>query len=145
MRKERLSPNLVIPFVLILLIVVVASLQGATSGKVPASDQVGQKTNYELLQGKWQCTDDKTNFVIFEKNHKKEFAEGMEEWEDEEFVLTDSCMNNSGKNPAPRKEKDRYISYPSSNLCCYLLKLDATTLSISYMGRGNTLNYKRVK
>ncbi len=33
-----------------------------------------QKSNLELLQGKWQSTDDKTNFLVFEDNHRKEIS-----------------------------------------------------------------------
>ena len=39
-----------------------------------------QKSNLDLLQGKWRNTDDTTNFLVFEKNHRKEIAAGMEKW-----------------------------------------------------------------
>lgn len=103
-----------------------------------------QKTNYELLQGKWQSTDDKTNFLIFEKNKRKEIAEGMETWDIEDFILSSSCQNSSDKEKGLPKEKDKYISVGKSDLCWYIVKVNSTTLWLSYMGRGNTLAYKRV-
>ena len=104
-----------------------------------------QKTNYELLQGKWQSTEDKTNFLIFEKNKRKEIAEGMDSWDIEDFVLANSCQNSSDKANGIPPEKNKYISVAKSDLCWYIVKINSTTLGLSYMGRGNTLSYKRVK
>lgn len=75
------------------------------------------KTNYEMLQGKWQSEDDKTNFLVFEKNQRKEIAEGMDAWDEEEFVLSDHCENESGHSDNSDKEKDSYISCKESDLC----------------------------
>jgi hypothetical protein len=99
----------------------------------------------DLLQGKWQSTDDKTNFLVFEKNHRKEIVEGMENWDDEIFELQDHCLNESDKANNYPVEKDRYISCSESDLCWYIISLDSETLSLSYMSRGNTLTYKKVK
>lgn len=106
-----------------------------------------QKTNLELLQGKWQSIDDKTNFLIFENNHRKEanIIKGKGDWDDEEFVLSDKCINDSDKDIELDKEKDKYISCLESDLCWYIVSIDEKTLSLSYMGRGNTLTYKKVK
>lgn len=106
-----------------------------------------QKTNLELLQGKWQSIDDKTNFLIFENNHRKEanIIKGKGDWDDEEFVLSDKCINDSDKDIELDKEKDKYISCLESDLCWYIVSIDKKTLSLSYMGRGNTLTYKKVK
>jgi hypothetical protein len=104
-----------------------------------------EKTNFELLQGKWQSTDDKTNFLVFENNHRKEIAEGMDRWDDEVFALSDKCMNESDKDKNATSEKDKYIYCIGSDLCWYILELDSNTLSLSYMGRGNTLTYVKVK
>lgn len=106
-----------------------------------------QKTNLELLQGKWQSIDDKTNFLIFENNHRKEanIIKGKGDWDDEEFILSDKCINDSDKDIELGKEKDKYISCLESDLCWYIVSIDEKTLSLSYMGRGNTLTYKKVK
>ena len=65
----------------------------------PQAQPSDKRSNYELLQGKWQNTDDKTNFLIFEKNHRKELAEGMEELDDEE---EDSVEFSPVSNPVGR-------------------------------------------
>jgi len=108
---------------------------------------ITQKSTMELLQGKWQSMDDKTNFLVFEKNHRKEanIVDGKGNWDDEKFVISDRCMNETDKNEEIDTEKDKYISCMKSDLCWYIVKLDSTTLELSYMGRGNTLTYKKVK
>lgn len=103
-----------------------------------------QKTNYELLQGKWQSEDDKTNFLVFEKNIRKEIAAGMDDWDSEEFILSDHCENESNQSDNSTKEKDSYISCKESDLCWYIMSLNEEGLTLQYLGRGNTLTYKRV-
>ena len=103
------------------------------------------QSNFEKIQGKWQSTDDKTNFLVFEKDHRKEFADGMEKWDDEVFVLSDKCLNDLDKDREIEPEKDKYISCIKSDLCWYITEVNSTDLSLSYMGRGNTLMYKKVK
>jgi hypothetical protein len=104
-----------------------------------------QKSNLDLLQGKWRNTDDTTNFLVFEKNHRKEIAAGMGKWDDEEFVLSYKCINESDKNLEIQKEKERYISLVNSDMCWCIVDLDDHSLTLSYMSRGNTLNYTRAE
>lgn len=104
-----------------------------------------QKSTLELLQGKWQSTNDKTNFLVFENNHRKEIAKGMDKWDDEEFTLSDRCINDSDKESVEDREKDKYISCKESDLCWYIIEVNSTMLSLSYLSRGNTLTYKKVK
>jgi hypothetical protein len=102
-------------------------------------------TKLELLQGKWQSNDDKTNFLKFENNHKLEIAEGMTEWSDETFILSDNCMNESDKDKDLKPEEDLYITSQNSDMCWYIIDLNEDILTLAYMARGNTLSYKRVK
>jgi len=102
-------------------------------------------SNLELLQGKWQSTDDETSFLKFENDHKMEIAAGMTDWVDEVFVLSDKCTNESDKNNDLKPEKDRYITSPSLDMCWYIIDLEEEILTLAYMARGNTLAYKRVK
>lgn len=99
---------------------------------------------FNLLQGKWQHTEDKTNFLVFENNHRKEIVEGMDNWDDEVFVLSGSCKNESNKDNEVQIENDKYISCVESDLCWYIVSIDKDNLSLSYVGRGNTLTYRRV-
>jgi hypothetical protein len=99
----------------------------------------------ELLQGKWQSMDDKTNFLMFDKNERKESSDGMKTWDKEAFVLSNKCLNESDKDNGLELEKDKYMSCLESDLCWYIVSLNKDFLTISYMGRGNTLKYKRIK
>lgn len=104
-----------------------------------------QKQNvYQLLQGKWQSLDDKSNILWFDKDHRKEFAAGMRAWDDEMYVLSNACKNTSDKESEMPLETDKYISVAKSDMCWYIEKLTPTTLELSYVGRGNTLVYKKV-
>ncbi len=103
-----------------------------------------QKTNFELLQGKWVHEDDKTNFLVFEKNIRKEIAGEMKCWDEEEFVLSNSCLNESNLSDKSTKEKDCYISCKNSDLCWYIMSISEDRLTLQYQSRGNLLKYIRV-
>ena len=106
--------------------------------------QVSSST-YDLLQGKWQHSEDKTNFLIFDKFIRKEMSAGMTEWDEETYAISDHCLNDADKESVAEPEKDLYISCAESDLCWYIALLDADNLELTYMGRGNTLKYMRVK
>jgi hypothetical protein len=97
------------------------------------------------LQGKWQSTDDKTNFLEFKGNLRREIADGMDAWDEEPFVLSDKCKNPQDAANELTPETNRYMSCTQSDLCWYVETIDAENLSLVYMGRGNTLKYIRVK
>lgn len=103
------------------------------------------KQTLALLQGKWQHIDDQTNYLVFEGNHRKEIAGDMNEWDDEEFILSDKCLNESNKSTDMELAADQYITCSKSDLCWYIISVDEKNLTLSYMGRGNTLEYRRVK
>lgn len=98
-----------------------------------------------MLQGKWQSVDDKTNVIMFDQNERKESSDGMKTWDKEVFILSDKCSNESDQNNGMKLEKDKYISCKESDLCWYIVLINKDLLTLSYMGRGNTLKYKRVK
>ncbi len=66
-----------------------------------------EKTNYELLQGKWQSVEDTSVILVFDKNNRQEIVAGAEE-PGEAFVLSDKCANETDKNAEIPAEKDRY-------------------------------------
>lgn len=92
-----------------------------------------------LLIGKWKSTDDENNFIEFTSKLKIETNIGVEDIE--EYTLSNTCINGEGT----ASQEDDYISGLKSELCWYIISLDEGNLSLSYLGRGNTLNYKRVK
>ncbi len=125
----------------------VGNLQKDT-GAENTSIATGEKSSpstIELLLGKWQHIDDKTNYLLFEGNLRKEIAGGMDKWDEETFILSDKCSNETDKDNGTGPEKDRYISCTASDMCWYIAGIDKENLTLSYIGRGNTLTYKRVK
>ena len=102
------------------------------------------KTMRELLQGKWQSLDDTSNYLIFDSKQRKEIANGMNNWEIETYVLSDKCLNSADLEAISEVESDRYISCAKSDMCWYIVSLDSENLELSYVGRGNTLKYKRI-
>jgi len=108
-------------------------------------DSVGESFDIGLLQGKWQSIDDESNFLIFENNLKKENVGGLDDWDEEIFLVSEKCLNEFNIDDDFNKEKNRYISCPQSDLCWYIDTLDSDTLILEYLARGNLLTYKRVK
>jgi len=109
------------------------------------NSKVSALSTNDLLQGKWQSLDDKTNFLVFDKNLRKEIAKGMKNWDSEPFNLSNKCLNESDKEMIGEPEKDKYISCNQSDMCWYIITINKDFLELSYTGRGNTLKYKRVK
>ena len=103
------------------------------------------KETLELLQGKWQHIQDTSNYLVFVGNYRKETAGGMNGWDEEEFSLSNTCLNDSDKDNGIEKEEAKYLRCIKSDLCWYIVELDKENLTLSYMGRGNTLTYKRMK
>lgn len=123
------------------------SIKGETLVDTKKTTELASETKdslFVLLQGKWQSLDDEKNILIFENTLHKEIGEGMESYDIEKFSLSDKCLNESNKETETPSEKSRYITCQESDLCWYIVELNRTTLTLSYMGRGNTLAYKRV-
>ena len=118
---------------------------GQSNGNKPSIEKKNVISTNELLQGKWQSMDDKTNYLMFDKNERKESSDGMKTWDKEVFILSNKCSNESNKDNGLKLEKDKYLSCIESDLCWYIVYLNKDFLTLSYMGRGNTLKYKRVK
>ncbi|MEI6033040.1 MAG: hypothetical protein WCS65_02015 [Verrucomicrobiae bacterium] len=108
-----------------------------------AGDDAG--INLKMLQGKWQAVDDKSDFLVFENNHRKEKGGGETEWDDEVFVLTDKPMRDGKEQDTLAKEKARYIYCEKSDMCWAIEELTAKKLVLIYMGRGRLLEYRRAK
>ena len=90
----------------------------------------------KLLQGKWQSLDDKTNFLIFTKNLRKEIASGMDSWDISNYNLSKGPDNSLYINEVFDNEKVSVWGIES---------LDNTKLTLIYLSRGNFLRYRRVK
>ncbi|WP_158728614.1 hypothetical protein [Flavobacterium sp. I-STPA6A] len=95
-----------------------------------------QKINSQLLQGKWQSLDDKTNFLVFTKDFRKEIAEGMDSWDIEKYTLSKGSGNKIFINQL----------IDNKNMSIWGIEsLDNNKLTLFYLSRGNFLRYRRVK
>tara|TARA_R110002072_G_scaffold14272_2_gene59419 strand:- start:129266 stop:129715 length:450 start_codon:yes stop_codon:yes gene_type:complete len=98
--------------------------------------------NFKLIQGTWRNVDDPFSTLVFEGNTTKNFYDGMDVGKIIEFSLGNNCED--GSNPENSSENDAYISTKgSANECYYIVKLDQDSLIMSFLGRGNTLRFKR--
>lgn len=96
-----------------------------------------------LLEGIWISTEDAKSSVEVKSNIWTELYTG-EKPESYKFATGDTCLanSNSGSNPA-----GKYITVFDSegNRCYYIVSVNDTRLELSYVGRGNTLTYKKKK
>jgi hypothetical protein len=105
-----------------------------------------ESINLELLQGTWQSLEDEASFLVIEGDRMKNYYGGMdEELDNEVFIISDTCMNESDSENDSPEEKDRYLSNPNLDMCWYIESVDATNLTLIYTARGNTLTYRRVE
>jgi hypothetical protein len=105
-----------------------------------------QSINLELLQGTWQSLEDEASFLVIEGDRMKNYYGGMgDELDNEVFIISDTCMNESDSVSDLPEEKDRYLSNPNLDMCWYIESVDATNLTLIYTARGNTLTYRRVE
>ena len=105
-----------------------------------------ESINLELLQGTWQSLEDEASFLVIEGDRMKNYYGGMdEELDNEVFIISDTCMNESDSESDLPEEKDRYLSNPNLDMCWYIESVDATNLILIYTARGNTLTYRRVE
>jgi len=102
-------------------------------------------TNLKMLQGKWQAVDDKSDYLVFENNHRKEKAGGETEWADDVFVLTDKPIRDGKEVSDHEAVKAGFIYCAKDDMCWAITELTAKKLSLVYMGRGRVLEYRRVK
>ena len=107
---------------------------------VPKESSSNSKIDF--LQGSWQNIDDPKSKMSFKGNLWIDTYEGMKEISKNTFEINDQCANVTQQN-AP-KLKDGYISIAKLKQCYKIVKVDKEYLELSYVGRGNSLKYKRI-
>lgn len=110
----------------------------------PASNLSEQVLTSELLmlQGRWQNEEDEKETIEFRGLKKISEYAGLEIREELEVSVSNACNDK----PHESLEGGKYINeIKISGLCYYIVKLHKNQLELSYVGRGNTLRYKKVK
>ncbi|MFZ4590613.1 MAG: hypothetical protein ACOYN6_06420 [Ignavibacteria bacterium] len=106
------------------------------TGKEPDS-----KTS--ALEGNWVSTDDPKSELQVKGNEWIEIYKG-EKPETTKFATGDSCLANDKAKTNP---KGKYITVfdKDDSRCFYVVNVNDSKLELSYVGRGNTLTYKKKK
>ena len=100
-----------------------------------------------LIQGKWQSLDDPDYFVLITKSRFQDLYTGLPATT-RTYRITNTCPDPSA--PASgSKDKDLLVTYlPDSTggttLCYGIDQLTETRLTLIYLGRGNSLRFKRI-
>jgi len=94
-----------------------------------------------ILEGTWISTDDAKYSVQVKGNTWLELYDG-EELDKFFFGFGDTCLANQDAKTNPN---GKYITVFDSdgNRCYYIIKVNDSKLELSYMGRGNTLSYRK--
>lgn len=95
------------------------------------------------LEGNWVSTDDPKSELQVKGNEWIETYKG-EKPETTKFATGDSCLANDKAKTNP---KGKYITVfdKDDSRCFYIVSVNDSKLELSYVGRGNTLTYKKKK
>jgi len=95
------------------------------------------------LEGNWVSTDDPKSELHIKGNEWIEVYKG-EKPETTKFATGDSCLANDKVKTNP---KGKYITVfdKDESRCFYIVNVNDSKLELSYVGRGNTLTYKKKK
>jgi hypothetical protein len=95
------------------------------------------------LEGNWVSTDDPKSELQVKGNEWIEIYKG-EKPETTKFATGDSCLANDKARTNP---KGKYITVfdKDESRCFYIVSVTDSKLELSYVGRGNTLTYKKKK
>jgi hypothetical protein len=104
--------------------------------------EVAEQKNTQL-EGTWISTEDSKSSIEVKSNIWKELYTG-EKPEEFKFATGDTCLANANSKSNPN---GKYITVfdPDGNRCFYVVTVNDTKLELSYVGRGNTLTYKKKK
>jgi hypothetical protein len=96
-----------------------------------------------LLEGTWISTEDAKSSLKIKGNSWTDMYKGEKSFTNK-FAVGDSCLADEKTKTNP---KGRYITVfdGADNMCYYIISVNGKNLDLSYVGRGNTLSYKKKK
>ena len=100
------------------------------------------KTTYQLLQGKWQSTEDAKSVIELNGHRYIDYYDGKQ-LGTAAFVLDRACPSTPGAGQPGDNEK--FLVEPQEDMCWEIVNVDDESLELSYTARGNTLNYRKIK
>ena len=114
-----------------------AVTQKDTATKVEAA------SDNPALEGVWVSLDDSKSMLEIKGNDWTDKYVGEKSFSSK-FAIGDSCLADKNAKTNP---KGKYITVfdGSDKFCYYIIDVSDTKLNLSYVGRGNTLSYKKKK
>lgn len=93
----------------------------------------------ESIIGRWQSTTDPQEEWAFADNYLTIYYEGKS-MNEVKYGINDKCADGV----TPIAEAEKYLS-TYDGICYYIVKLDASNMELSVVGRGETLSFKKIK
>ncbi|MEM6772322.1 MAG: hypothetical protein AAF597_17230, partial [Bacteroidota bacterium] len=95
----------------------------------------------QLLQGKWISTKDTNVSWTFSGDQLTESLQGTPvRSQSGTYSLNDDCLNGDGSGA---KAAASYLNLLNPDRCFFIVSLTEKELSLSYVGRGNTLRFTK--
>ncbi|PHI19669.1 hypothetical protein CEQ90_11495 [Lewinellaceae bacterium SD302] len=101
-------------------------------------EEVGIDGMGMAISGRWQSTDDPSSVIEIEEGSYREFYGGKKVSESSYRMTTDCDKTDAAPGPYLKLSGDE-----DEDRCFYLMDLSNDVLTLSYVGRGNTLTYRR--
>jgi len=107
----------------------------------PLDPKIIEKSeSLKLLLGKWQSMDDTDSYILFTEEEIIS-SYGTEILSRKPYVLSDRCMSSENGDEVKSSNSEQYIFMQYSDRCFYIIDLAPQYIALSYVGRGNTLEY----
>lgn len=119
--------------------IIAAGPGAAHAGDEAASPAPGARPVVDRLEGTWKSLDDPRSGLAFAEGSKTDTYDG-EAVATEKIGVFDSCDGDAPAEPAT----GQYLLETETGMCWFLISVAEETLELSYVGRGNTLRYRRV-
>lgn len=132
-------------YTLTLLLIVALSMPLSVLAQTKAEKIENQEEQHALsgnlakLQGTWQSTDDPAVVVEIQGDQFTERYNG------EGDALTIRFLDTCEGRPEDPEERYFTLTDESGSLCYYLIRADETVLEYSYLPRGNTHSFRRMR
>ena len=127
------------------LLLVLAGLFTACGGSAAeaAPDNAAEATvdKADLLEGKWvSATDPNVSWTFADG----QLTEGLKGEQDRSqsgaYTISDDCLNGDGSGV---KSPEDYLNLVNPDRCFFIVGLTDKELTLSYVGRGNTLRFRK--
>jgi hypothetical protein len=118
------------------------SIRSSAPKTAPMAPADSEPTTYQLLQGKWQSTEDSLSVIEIREHQYIDYYDGKR-LGTAAFILDRTCPGASGAGHPGDNEK--FLVEPEEDMCWAVVSVDAESLELSYTARGNSLNYRKLK